>query len=160
MTTMHSIPLIPAAANALRRGLRLLVGVALLSTSAFAHPTTSPKDKPAASRFGFGPWSSDRGLYTATLQSEEPLRARRPQKVSIVICDAAGQPVEDATIAIDGGMPQHGHGLPTQPRAVHSLTGGIYTIEGLRFNMGGWWELTFAINGPAGADRVIFHLKI
>lgn len=157
---MHSLPLISPFGRFLRHGLGLLAGIILLGTIAVAHPTTLPKDKPAASEFGLGPRSSDHGLYTATLQSAQALRARRLQKVSVLIHDAAGQPVENATIAVDGGMPEHRHGLPTQPRVAHSLASGVYEIEGLRFNMGGWWELTLAIEGPRGADRVIFHLQI
>jgi hypothetical protein len=157
---MHSLTRITAPRARLRRGLALLTGLVLLSTLAAAHPVTSPKDKPAASAFGVAPRSSEHGLYTATLQPADPLRARRPQKLSILIQDAAGHPVEGATVAVDGGMPEHGHGLPTQPRADRVLAPGVYAIDGLRFNMGGWWELNFKIDGPSGADRVLFHLKI
>lgn len=157
---MYLLPLIPAPGALVRRGFRLLAGLVLLSSIAGAHPVTSPKNKPAAAEFGVGPRASEHGLYTATLQPADPLRARRAQKISIAVQDATGQPVESAIITVDGGMPEHGHGLPTQPRADHALAAGVYAIEGLRFNMGGWWELSFKIEGPAGADRVIFHLKI
>jgi hypothetical protein len=30
----------------------------------------------------------------------------------------------------------------------------------VRFNMGGWWELTLTITGAAGADRVTFNLHL
>ena len=36
----------------------------------------------------------------------------------------------------------------------------MYEIEGLRFNMGGWWELKLAIDAPAGADSVTFNLSL
>ena len=58
---------------------------------------------------------------------------------------AAGQPVEDATITIDGGMPEHGHGLPTSPAVSAHLGAGKYRVEGVKFTMSGWWELRFAI---------------
>ena len=157
---MYSLLPITAPGTFLRRGIRLLTGLALLGNIAIAHPITSPKNKPAADAFGIGPRVSEHGRYTATLQPAEPLRVRRAQKIAILIQDTAGQPVEGVTIAVDGGMPEHGHGLPTQPRADHALTAGVYAIDGLRFNMGGWWELSFKIEGSAGADRVIFHLKI
>jgi hypothetical protein len=57
-------------------------------------------------------------------------------------------------------MPEHGHGLPTQPRVRRALGDGVYEIEGLRFNMGGWWELKLAIESPAGADSVTFNLSL
>jgi hypothetical protein len=68
--------------------------------------------------------------------------------------------VDGARIAVDGGMPQHGHGLPTQPRVTAELGEGAYQIDGVRFNMGGWWELKFAIASGAGTDTVTFNLKL
>ena len=68
--------------------------------------------------------------------------------------------IEEAEISIDGGMPQHGHGLPTRPRVTRNLGDGIYEIEGVRFNMGGWWEFKLAIAGSRGADTVTFNLEL
>jgi hypothetical protein len=116
--------------------------------------------KPATSEFGLGPRTSEQGLYTATLQTDQPLKTRKMQTIRVALTGADGNPLEGATIGIDGGMPQHGHGLPTRPRVTRSLGGGVYEIEGLRFNMGGWWELKLAIEGAAGADRVTFNLAL
>jgi hypothetical protein len=57
-------------------------------------------------------------------------------------------------------MPQHGHGLPTRPRVTRNLGDGAYEIEGVRFNMGGWWEFKLAIAGPRGTDTVTFNLDL
>ena len=116
--------------------------------------------KPAASEFGFGPRTSVQGRYVATLQSPEPLRTRKLQTVQVTILDASGAAVDGATIAIDGGMPQHGHGLPTRPRVTQGLGGGVYVIEGVRFNMGGWWEFKVTVDGPAGPDTITFNLAL
>jgi hypothetical protein len=116
--------------------------------------------KPPVSDFGQGPRTSDAGRYTAVLESEEPLRPRRMQTVEVVIRDAAGAPVDDATIEIDGGMPQHGHGLPTRPRVTRNLGDGRYRIDGVRFNMGGWWELKLAIARGSSPDTVTFNLAL
>lgn len=133
----------------------LAIGLALIMTAACTHAT-----RPAESEFGLGPRVSAQRVYTATLQPEEALRVRKLQTARVAISDAAGNPVENATIAVDGGMPQHGHGLPTRPRVTKQLGGGIYEIEGLRFNMGGWWELRLAIDGTAGSDIVTFNLAL
>ena len=116
--------------------------------------------RPAATEFGTGPRVSASRQFTATLQSDQPLRPRRMQTVRVAITDAAGVPVDDATILIDGGMPQHGHGLPTRPRVTRALGNGLYEIEGVRFNMGGWWEFTLAINAASGSDVVTFNLAL
>ena len=116
--------------------------------------------RPAQTEFGNGPRSSPSRQFTATLQPEQALRPRRMQTVRVAITDAAGAPVENATIRIDGGMPQHGHGLPTRPRMTRALGHGLYEIEGVRFNMGGWWEFTLAISAPSGSDVVTFNLAL
>ncbi|WP_419212336.1 FixH family protein [Maribacter sp. X9] len=54
------------------------------------------------------------------------------------------KPVVGASIKIDGGMPSHGHGLPSTPKVVN-LGKGIYKITGLKFNMPGSWTINFLI---------------
>jgi hypothetical protein len=81
--------------------------------------------RPADSEFGLGPRVSANQKYTATLQPREPLRLRRLQTVPVLITDASGRPVEQASFTVDGGMPEHLHGLPTQPRIGRSLGGGV-----------------------------------
>jgi hypothetical protein len=116
--------------------------------------------RPAPSEFGLGPRTSASGRYVATLEPARPLRTRQMQTVRVIVRDAEGQAIDEARISIDGGMPQHGHGLPTRPRVTRSLGEGIYEIEGVRFNMGGWWEFTLAIAGSRGADTVTFNLNL
>jgi hypothetical protein len=135
--------------------------LAALITLLAAVAVTACSTRPPANQFGFGPRTSVQSRYTATLEPPaQPLKPRRLLKVQVSIRDSAGHPVDGATIDVDGGMPQHGHGLPTKPRVTRSLGDGRYEIEGLRFNMGGWWELRLAVDSPAGADRVIFNLEV
>jgi hypothetical protein len=116
--------------------------------------------RPAASEFGLGPRASVEGRYVATLEPATPLRPRQMQTVRVTVRDAEGHAIDEAQISIDGGMPQHGHGLPTRPRVTRNLGNGIYEIEGVRFNMGGWWEFKLAIAGARGADTVTFNLAL
>jgi hypothetical protein len=116
--------------------------------------------RPAASEFGLGPRASAAGRYVATLEPARPLRPRQMQTVRVTVRDDEGRAIDAAQISIDGGMPQHGHGLPTRPRVTRNLGDGIYEIEGVRFNMGGWWEFTLAIAGSRGADTVTFNLDL
>ena len=119
----------------------------------------SGRSRPAESEFGMGPRTSGSGRYQARLVTERPLVTRQMQRLNLVLTDSAGQPVDSASIAIDGGMPQHGHGLPTQPRVTAQLGNGTYQVDGIRFNMGGWWELKFRIAGAA-ADSIVFNLAL
>src|SRR5512138_3798473 len=73
---------------------------------------------------------------------------------------ADGQPVEDATITLDGGMPQHGHGLPTNPQVTKYLGNGDYLVEGLKFQMGGWWVMDLVITDQDQSDTVRFNMMV
>lgn len=71
-----------------------------------------------------------------------------------------GKPVRNARIAVDGGMPQHGHGLPTRPQVTRELAEGSYLMEGMKFSMTGWWEIKLAIQAAEGADTVVFNTVV
>jgi hypothetical protein len=71
-----------------------------------------------------------------------------------------GQPVSKATIAFDGGMPQHGHGFPTKPRVTRELQPGVYALEGMKFSMTGWWDMRLAIEAGGVADTAVFNVIV
>jgi hypothetical protein len=104
---------------------------------------------------------SDSGLYRAELAPDAmPITVRKMHVWTVTLRTAAGAPLTGASIAIDGGMPQHGHGLPTAPQMTKELGNGRYQIEGVKFNMRGWWTFTLAVTGPDGADVVTFNLML
>ena len=104
---------------------------------------------------------SDQGLYVGTLlPMVSPIPVGTIQSWTISVATADGVPLEHATLSFDGGMPQHGHGLPTQPLVTQELGGGKYRLEGVKFNMSGWWKLDLAIDGPAGTDHASFNLVL
>ena len=78
----------------------------------------------------------------------------------VKLATAEGVPVRGAKFLVDGGMPQHGHGLPTQPRVTREIEEGTYALDGMKFSMTGWWEMKLAIDGPQGADRVTFNTVV
>jgi len=129
-------------------------------TGMAAHHLIPHVHEPAAAEFGLGPRTSAAGRYRATIETEAALRTGRILAVQLFVADSAGSPVDGAAITVDGGMPKHGHGLPTAPRVTRALGGGRYQVEGLKFSMGGWWELRFGITAPAGSDSVTFNLKL
>ncbi len=105
--------------------------------------------------------ASAKGLFAVAVAPEkEPLEQGPLHNWILTLKTPDGVPVEGATIAVGGGMPQHGHGLPTQPQATAYLGEGRYRIEGVRFNMSGWWEFKFDIKAAAGDDSVVFNLTL
>ncbi len=71
-----------------------------------------------------------------------------------------GAPVSQARIAFDGGMPQHGHGFPTQPRVTREIEPGVYALEGVKFSMTGWWDMRLAIQAGGVADTAVFNVIV
>ena len=105
--------------------------------------------------------ASAHGLYRASVRPETtPIPVRRLQRWTLHLDTIDGRSVDTATITMDGGMPQHGHGLPTSPRVTRDLGNGDHLIEGVKFNMGGWWVVRFAITSSAGTDTVTFNLGL
>ncbi len=82
------------------------------------------------------------------------------QQWTVQLIDAQGKPVYPARIGINGGMPGHGHGLPTQPQVTDYLGDGRYLIEGMKLNMAGDWILLLGIHTPTTRQQVQFEFSI
>ena len=105
--------------------------------------------------------ASEAGLYRGEIRPDgDSIPTGKLQKWTLHLETAAGTPLDIAKITIDGGMPQHGHGLPTKPVVTKQLGNGDYRVEGMKFNMGGWWVVKFRVNATPGADSLVFNLKL
>lgn len=103
---------------------------------------------------------SNAGLYQVTVESPGDLAMNVLETWTVTVKDGAGQPVDNATITVGGGMPEHGHGLPTEPAVTEKLGDGRYRVEGVKFNMSGDWELDLTIDAAPGADAAKFKFKL
>lgn len=104
--------------------------------------------------------SKDGSFRVAYLSDSMPVPINKFHGWKVYVETAAGTPVTDAAIAIDGEMPQHGHGLPTKPRVARNLGGGVYEIEGMKFQMPGWWVVNLTISSGGASDQVSFNLML
>ena len=101
------------------------------------------------------------GAYrVALVPPAQPPALNQMHAWTVKLASADGRPVPQARFRVDGGMPQHGHGLPTQPRVTRELEAGTYLLEGMKFSMTGWWELKLAIDAADGTDQVTFNTVI
>ena len=78
----------------------------------------------------------------------------------VAITDAQSRPIYPVIVSIGGGMPSHGHGLPTQPQITEYLGKGVYRLEGVKFNMGGAWTIKFRIATQQLQDTVEFDFNV
>jgi hypothetical protein len=104
---------------------------------------------------------SDNGLFRVSYaSSQDMVPVNKIHQWTLHIETADGQLVENATIAVDGDMPEHGHGLPTRPQVTEYLGNGDYLVEGVKFQMGGWWVMDFDVTVAGQTDRVSFNLML
>jgi hypothetical protein len=105
--------------------------------------------------------TTDHGVYVASIAADvSPIPVGAIHTWTVRVTSPDGAPADAAAISIDGGMPQHGHGLPTKPEVTTDLGEGNYMIEGMKFNMNGWWTLTVSIDGANGNDTATFNVVL
>jgi len=105
-------------------------------------------------------YSSKNGRFRVSYQSQlNPVVINQIHAWQLHVTDADGRPVTGADIAVKGGMPAHNHGLATSP-AIEPGDNGDYLLQGLRFHMMGYWELTLTIDDDGVRDEVVIPLTL
>jgi hypothetical protein len=93
-----------------------------------------------------------------SLSGRLPLNKIHSWKLSVK--NAKEQPVNNAKISVVGDMPEHGHGLPTNPEVTKDAGAGAYRVDGMKFSMPGWWVITFNIKAGEMQDSVSFNVQV
>lgn len=71
----------------------------------------------------------------------------------------SGERAKNARVSVSGGMPGHGHGLPTAPRVTQKEP-GVFLIEGVKFSMPGLWVFDVAVSTPSAREVIRFDLVL
>lgn len=69
-------------------------------------------------------------------------------------------PFMPEALVVNGGMPSHGHGLPTQPSISQYLGDGTFLVDGMRFNMGGEWQMNVRVLDGNTWHRAVFTIAL
>lgn len=77
-----------------------------------------------------------------------------------VLREDSNAPFMPNALVVTGGMPAHGHGMPTQPSVSRHLPDGSFLVEGIRFNMGGAWEMAVRVLDGDRWHRLAFPLDL
>lgn len=106
--------------------------------------------------------TTERNVFRVQLGSAvKPVPISKLHQWSIHLAGADGEPVSGADLTLDGGMPEHHHGLPTAPRVEAAATPGDYVVKGMKFSMTGWWVLKLDVTAADGrTDKVTFNLVL
>lgn len=103
--------------------------------------------------------SSAAGTYRISYAPDRsPIALNQLHTWTIHVATPDGAPVTDAALTVDGDMPQHGHGMATQPQVTRHLGNGDYLVEGMKFQMGGWWVIDVTVDAHGRRDTVRFNM--
>jgi hypothetical protein len=133
---------------------RLSATVLLLTALGMSAGCTSvPADLDLTSRHA----SANQAFVVELEPPATPAAINQLHSWRIKIESPSGVPVAGAHIGVSGGMPQHGHGFPTQPRVTREVGDGVYLLEGMKFSMTGWWQIKLAIDASNVHDNATFN---
>ena len=104
---------------------------------------------------------TDKGLKIEIYSELSPLSINQIHSWHLRVLDRNNEILELEELNIFGGMPEHDHGLPTQPKVTTRLDNGDYLLEGVRFHMQGHWQLQveLQLNGVEDTAIIDFDLQ-
>jgi outer membrane biogenesis lipoprotein LolB len=137
-----------------------LLATAMLSGCSQAAPATQVKPPQSPADYAAERDSAQGAFRVAYRTDGAAVPVHQLHSWTLHIARPDGTPVNDALIEVDGDMPEHRHGLPTRPRVTRNLGNGDYLVEGVKFQMGGWWVMDFRIAAGGRTDTVRFHLQL
>lgn len=101
-----------------------------------------------------------RGVFRVRIEQAPPHHVLRDERWLIRVETPDGRPAAVSTVHVGGGMPEHGHGLPTQPSVKSGGRPGEFVIDGLQFTMPGWWEVSLFVADSRRDDSVTFNVIV
>jgi hypothetical protein len=136
----------------------LMVALAACSPSPAAPDSTPMKMVAPADLDTSNSLMSELGIFKVSYQSSQEAESINEIFSWIVHIETAdATPVEQAEISVQVLMPQHGHGMPTEPQITQNLGNGDYKLDGLKYSMTGWWEVSLNITSANQTDVVTFN---
>jgi len=103
---------------------------------------------------------TDQGFKIEIYSELSPLSINTIHSWHIRVLDRDGEIIELEELNVFGGMPEHDHGLPTQPQVTKRLDNGDYLLEGVRFHMQGPWELQIEFQYAGVDDTAIIDFDL
>jgi len=101
-------------------------------------------------------------IFQITFKSDPfPIEAGKPFSLRVDVARrATHSPIGDeAALNVDAAMPEHRHGMNTQPR-VTRLGPGQFEVKGMLLHMSGRWEMYFDVVEGAMTRRATHVLEL
>jgi hypothetical protein len=139
---------------------RSVVLLALMALVCMAACTTPPPAPSPALDLSLTRLSKENRFRVTLVPPAGVLGIHQIQSWQIRLATPDGTPIPRALVYLNGGMPEHGHGLPTRPLVTREIVPGTYLMEGVKFSMPGWWELIVAVQVNGMEDMTTFNTII
>ena len=133
--------------------------VCLIATAGDGYPARAALVAPVAARISDIP-SHARTYRASLITSADPIELGRPLAVTLEIRTAANAPVEGALLTVESWMPDDETAGVARPWAIAELGGGLYRVDGIRFDSRGWWNVRLRISTTAATDSLAFNLVL
>lgn len=104
---------------------------------------------------------SNAGKYFVSVTTHpSPIPDNELFELDLYIAAAAhrDKPLTDIDVRVDAQMPEHQHGMVTQPNLVR--VGDHFRVEGMQFHMSGHWELYVDISAGGETERAQFRIEM
>jgi YtkA-like len=170
MTARASSPIASAASQAVAVALLCALGLPACGSSDASPPTAAQHDTsatcdgdPRANVYSAGmTQASENGKFTLQMLNADPAPpAKGDNKWDIKLTDAAGAPLNDATITVKPFMPDHGHGTSIDAVVTPAGSGGgEYSISPVNLWMPGLWQVTLSTDAAGATDDVVLGFCI
>lgn len=104
---------------------------------------------------------SDKVFQITFTPAPFPIEAGKPFSLGVDVVRRATQaPIgEEASLSVDAAMPEHRHGMNTQPR-VTRVGPGKFEVKGMHLHMSGRWEMYFDVVEGAVTRRATHVLEL
>jgi hypothetical protein len=103
---------------------------------------------------------TDKGFKIEIYSELSPLSINQIHSWHVRVLDRDDEILELEELNVFGGMPEHDHGLPTQPEVTMQLDNGDYLLEGVRFHMQGHWQLQVELQYAGVNDTAIIDFEL
>ena len=101
--------------------------------------------------------SPNKQFVITLIPPPDAIRIQQFHNWQIKVATVSGEPLTEALVYLNADMPEHGHGLPTRPVVTREISPGTYLVEGVKFNMSGWWEIYVAVQKVPASDVTTFN---
>lgn len=97
------------------------------------------------------------GAFSVKLVSTDPAAPTNQNNTfDFAVTDAAGAPLDGATITVTPWMPDHAHGSAVRP-TVTATGGGNYVAKNVYLAMAGLWRITVTVESAGTRQDAVFQ---